>query len=54
MLQLEVEMTINEDAQFQEYLTRYDAIRNKSIYLELQNALVDHLWNNMQISNIEF
>ena len=36
---------------FQEYMTRYDAIRNKSAHLQLQNALVDHLWE--QYTNFE-
>ncbi|XP_042058642.1 uncharacterized protein LOC121803008 isoform X1 [Salvia splendens] len=44
--QPEVEMTTNEDVRFQEYLTRYAAIRNKNAHLELRNALVDHLWEN--------
>ena len=45
--QLEVEMTTNEDARFEEHLTRYDEIRNKYYYyvsLELWNALIDHSW----------
>ncbi|XP_042023931.1 putative nuclease HARBI1 [Salvia splendens] len=44
--QPEVKMTTNEDVRFQEYLTRYAAIRNKNAHLELRNALVDHLWEN--------
>ncbi|XP_042028659.1 uncharacterized protein LOC121775702 [Salvia splendens] len=40
----EVEMATNQDARFQEYLSWYEAIRTKNAHLELQNALVDHLW----------
>ena len=36
---------------FQEYMTWYDTIRNKSAHLELQNAQVDHLWE--QYTNFE-
>ncbi|XP_047977875.1 uncharacterized protein LOC125219839 isoform X1 [Salvia hispanica] len=50
--QPEVEMATNEDARFQEYLSRYEAIRIKNAHLELQNALVNHLWE--QRSDFEF
>lgn len=49
---LQVEMSINEDTQFQKKLTRNLQIKNKEYYLSLQNALIDHIWENYGIITI--
>ena len=40
----EVEMVIDENTRFQNFISRYGQIRNKDAHIELRNALIDHLW----------
>ena len=42
--QATVEMVINENAWFQQFLTRNLQIKNQKAYFLLQNALIDHIW----------
>ena len=46
-----VEMTQDEDTQFQEFLHRYRQIKNKEAHFVLRNALIDHLWEEFGNSN---
>lgn len=41
---IEVELTTDEDSQFQQFLARYKNIKDKEAHFSLRNALVDHLW----------
>ena len=41
---MEVEMTIDEDSRFQQFLARYKRIKDKEVHFNLLNALIDHLW----------
>ncbi|XP_047314080.1 putative nuclease HARBI1 [Impatiens glandulifera] len=43
-LSSEVEMVRNENTRFQDFISRYENIRNKEAHIELCNALIDHLW----------
>ncbi|XP_047320973.1 putative nuclease HARBI1 [Impatiens glandulifera] len=40
----EVEMVIDENTRFQDFISRYGKIRNREAHIELRNALIDHLW----------
>ena len=42
----QVEMAINENARFQNFLARNLQIKNKETYLSLRNALIDHIWDH--------
>ena len=41
-----VEMMINENMQFQQFLARNLQIKNKDAHLSLRNALIDHIWEH--------
>jgi hypothetical protein len=47
----EVEMAIDENTRFQQFLARYRQIKDKDIYIERRNALIDHLWEEYTNSN---
>ncbi|XP_024007289.1 uncharacterized protein LOC112083492 [Eutrema salsugineum] len=40
----EVEIAIDENIRFQEFLCRYRQIKDKEAHFSLRNALIDHLW----------
>jgi hypothetical protein len=40
----DVEMVIDENVKFQEFISRHQNIRNKDAHLALRNALIDHMW----------
>ena len=41
---VQVEMTVNENVRFQQFLARILQIKNKEAHLSLRNALIDHIW----------
>ncbi|KAK3221936.1 hypothetical protein Dsin_008961 [Dipteronia sinensis] len=41
----EVEMMLDENTRFQEFLARHREIRDKETHITLRNALIDHLWD---------
>ncbi|KAK3195792.1 hypothetical protein Dsin_027102 [Dipteronia sinensis] len=41
----EVEMMLDENTRFQEFLARHREIRDKEAHIALRNALIDHLWD---------
>ena len=47
----EVEIVGNNNARFQEFLSRFRKIKDKKAHFLLRNTLVDHLWENYTNSN---
>ncbi|XP_062099075.1 uncharacterized protein LOC133804991 [Humulus lupulus] len=41
----EVQMVEDDNARFQEFLTRHRKIKDKEAHIELRNALIEHLWD---------
>ncbi|XP_062086880.1 uncharacterized protein LOC133793579 [Humulus lupulus] len=41
----EVQMVEDDNARFQEFLTRHRKIKDKDAHIELRNALIEHLWD---------
>ncbi|KAK2648264.1 hypothetical protein Ddye_015753 [Dipteronia dyeriana] len=41
----EVEMVLDENTRFQQFLVRHRGIRDKYAHIALRNALIDHLWD---------
>ncbi|KAL2472100.1 putative harbinger transposase-derived nuclease [Abeliophyllum distichum] len=41
----EVEMVVDDNTRFQEFLGRHRQIKNKEAHIALRNALIDHLWD---------
>ncbi|KAK2645506.1 hypothetical protein Ddye_020701 [Dipteronia dyeriana] len=41
----EVEMVLDENTRFQQFLARHRGIRDKDAHIALQNAFIDHLWD---------
>ncbi|XP_019263699.1 PREDICTED: uncharacterized protein LOC109241411 [Nicotiana attenuata] len=41
-----VEITVDENQRFQEFLARHRRIKDKDAHFALRNALIDHLWEN--------
>ncbi|KAL2461631.1 putative harbinger transposase-derived nuclease [Abeliophyllum distichum] len=41
----EVEMVVDNNTRFQEFLGRHRQIKNKEAHIALRNALIDHLWD---------
>ncbi|KAK2656112.1 hypothetical protein Ddye_009164 [Dipteronia dyeriana] len=41
----EVEMMLDENTLFQQFLARHRGIRDKDAHIALRNALIDHLWD---------
>ena len=41
----EVEMVVDENTWFQEFLHWHRKIKDEEAYIALQNALIDHLWD---------
>ena len=39
-----VEMVLDENTRFREFLARHRQIRDKNAHVALRNALIDHLW----------
>ncbi|XP_075507570.1 uncharacterized protein LOC142544402 [Primulina tabacum] len=48
----DVEMVIDENIRFQEFLARYKKIKDKNAHYALRNALIDHLWEEYSCSNV--
>ena len=48
---LQVEMAINENTRFQQFLSRNLQIKNKEAHLSLRNALIDHIWEHYGNNN---
>ncbi|KAK2634887.1 hypothetical protein Ddye_029679 [Dipteronia dyeriana] len=42
----EVEMVLDENIRFQQFLARHRGIRDKDARIALRNALIDHLWDD--------
>ncbi|KAK2662142.1 hypothetical protein Ddye_000716 [Dipteronia dyeriana] len=42
----EVEMVLDENTRFQQFLARHRGIRDKDAHIALRNALIDHLWDD--------
>ncbi|CAH1419929.1 unnamed protein product [Lactuca virosa] len=45
MPNVEVEMVVDDDIRFQEFLARHKKIKDKYAHYELRNALIEHLWD---------
>ena len=41
-----VEMVVDEDARFTQFLARNRQIKDKKAHFELRDALIDHLWDH--------
>ncbi|KAK3213085.1 hypothetical protein Dsin_017791 [Dipteronia sinensis] len=41
----EVEMVVDENIRFQEFLARHREIMDKKAHIALRNVLIDHLWD---------
>ena len=39
-----VEMAVDENARFQEFLSRHRKFKNRNVHIHLRNALIEHLW----------
>ena len=48
----EVEMIVDENTRFEEFISRYKKIRNNDDHIALRNALIDHFWEEYTNSNI--
>ncbi|XP_073152381.1 uncharacterized protein [Henckelia pumila] len=48
----EVEMIVDENMKFQEFLSRYKKIKDKDTHYALRNALIEHLWDEYSSSNV--
>ena len=46
-----VDMSIDENTRFQEFLARHKQIKDKEAHIALRNLLIDHLWDEFSISN---
>ena len=46
-----VDMSVDENTRFQEFLTRHKQIKYKEAHIALRNALIDHLWDEFSNSN---
>ena len=46
-----VDMRVDENTRFQEFLTRHKQIKDKEAHIALRNALIDHLWDEFSNSN---
>uniref|UniRef100_A0A0V0IJN3 Putative ovule protein n=1 Tax=Solanum chacoense TaxID=4108 RepID=A0A0V0IJN3_SOLCH len=47
-----IEMVIDENLRFEQFLARHKKIKDKNAHFELRNALIEHLWeqrNNLKI-----
>ena len=41
---LSIEMVVDENLPFDQFLARHKKIKNKSVHLELRNVLIENLW----------
>ncbi|XP_075499908.1 uncharacterized protein LOC142538477 [Primulina tabacum] len=48
----DVEMIIDENIRFQEFLAQYKRIKDKDAHYALRNALIDHLWEKYSCSDV--
>ena len=49
---LDVEMIVDENTRFHQFITRYRQIRDKNAHIALHNALIDHLWDEYSNSEV--
>ncbi|XP_073067238.1 uncharacterized protein [Primulina eburnea] len=47
----DVEMVVDENIRFQEFIARYKQVRDKDAHIALRNALIGHLWDTYSNSN---
>ena len=47
----EVEIVVDDNTRFQQFLVRHRQIEDKYVYVTLHNALIEHLWE--QYTNLE-
>ena len=45
-----VDIRVDENTRFQEFLARHKQIKDKEVYIALRNAIIDHLWD--EFSNL--
>ncbi|PKU67236.1 hypothetical protein MA16_Dca015964 [Dendrobium catenatum] len=48
----DVELVVDENTQFQEFIARHKQIRNQDAHIALRNALIEHLWDQYTNSNV--
>ena len=46
-----IEMVVDENLRFKQFLARHKKIKDKNVHFELRNALIEHLWE--QRNNFE-
>ena len=44
VLTSEVEIVVDENTRFQEFLARHRQIKDREAHIALRNTLIDHLW----------
>ncbi|KAK4738040.1 hypothetical protein R3W88_001737 [Solanum pinnatisectum] len=44
-----IEMVIDENLRFEQFLARHKKIKDKNVHFELRNALIEHLWEQRKI-----
>ncbi|XP_042425915.1 uncharacterized protein LOC122013754 [Zingiber officinale] len=47
----DVDTTVDDNTRFQEFLARYEGIKNKNAHFALRNALIEHLWEQFDNSD---
>ena len=47
----EVEMVVDENIRFHQFIARHRQIKDKDAHIALRNALIDHLWEEYTNSN---
>ena len=48
---LTLDMRVDENTRFQEFLAQHKQIKDKETHIALQNALINHLWDEFSNSN---
>ena len=49
-----VEMVMDENTQFQEFLARNRQIKDKEAHISLRNVLINHIWEHYGNSSLEY
>ena len=47
----DVEITIDDNTRFEQFLAHHRRIKDKDVHIALQNALIEHLWKKHSNSN---
>ena len=47
----DVEMTVDDNTWFEQFLTRHRRIKAKDAHIALRNVLIEHLWKKYSNSN---